>query len=96
MMEGNYLKFIQERQKDPAYSGKKVIVEYVLSKNLIAYRVTDEGKGFDHKTMAIGAGQKASEEMLTHGRGLLLIQEAFDEVKFNDIGNQILAIKHLK
>ncbi len=90
LMGDNYMMFIQERQKDPRYSGKRVIIDYSLKEDKVIYRITDEGEGFDHK----GMSDLPENEALPHGRGLMMTRNEFDIVQFNDKGNQILLIKY--
>jgi two-component system, sensor histidine kinase LadS len=94
MIENTYLQFIKDRQMDPRFSGKKVKIEYFLSKSMTAYRITDEGKGFDHRKVLSMSPDDLNKELITHGRGLIITQEAFDMVTFNESGNQVLLIKY--
>jgi two-component sensor histidine kinase len=45
----DYLEFLLERQKQPEYRTRKVQVEYDIRAARIVFRITDDGKGFDHK-----------------------------------------------
>ncbi len=94
MSEGNYFKFVQERQKDPYYKGKKIKVEYSLSRDRIGIRITDEGKGFNHARLMKTSMEKLNSEGVAHGRGLALTLATFDLVKFNSPGNQVTLIKY--
>lgn len=46
---GDYLQFLIERQKEPKYTYKFVTIEFTVGPELISFRITDEGNGFDHK-----------------------------------------------
>lgn len=94
MSEGNYFRFVQERQKDPYYKSKKVKVEYSLSRDRIGVRITDEGKGFNHARLQKNSMEKLNSEGITHGRGLTLTLATFDLVKFNSTGNQVTLVKY--
>nr|WP_246048835.1 ATP-binding protein [Leptospira sarikeiensis] len=94
MAEGNYFRFVQERQKDPYYKSKKVKVEYSLSRDRLGVRITDEGKGFNHARLLKSSMEKLNSEGITHGRGLTLTLSTFDLVKFNSTGNQVTLIKY--
>ncbi|MBN2160947.1 MAG: ATP-binding protein [Spirochaetes bacterium] len=93
-MNGNYFDLIKKRQADPVFRDKKVRVDYLLSEERVVYTITDEGEGFDYSAMlAADSGDPARLE-LEHGRGLIFARSAFDEVRFNDKGNQIILVKY--
>lgn len=94
MSDGSYFKFVQERQKDPYYKGKKVRVEYSLSRDRLGVRITDEGKGFNHARLMKNSMDRLNSEGLAHGRGLTLTLSTFDLVKFNSPGNQVTLVKY--
>jgi len=95
LQNGDYLTYIIEKQKQPQYKDKKVTIEYSITPEQLAVKVSDEGKGFDYKRITQKT-QEANENMLGHGRGIGLILRLFDEVKYNSIGNQVLLIKKLQ
>ncbi|MCP4136229.1 MAG: PAS domain-containing protein [bacterium] len=92
--KGNYLVFLRELQEDVRFRKRKIFVEYTVNANRVAYRVTDEGKGFDHEHYLKLNFEQANEEFLPHGRGLLLVLDIFDVIRFNEKGNQILLVKY--
>ena len=94
MIENTYLEFVKDRQMDPKFSGKKVKIEYSLTTSMAAYRITDEGKGFDHEKILSMSPDDLNKEFIAHGRGLLITREAFDVVRFNESGNQVVLIKY--
>ena len=68
-------------------SGKSVEVKVVVTSKMVAVHVSDEGDGFNpdeipNPTLPDGLDQ-------TSGRGLFLIREMVDEVRFNEKGNSI-------
>ena len=93
-LSGGYFDLVKKRQKDPAFRERKVHVECSLEPKRVMYSVTDEGGGFDHRAMFNMDSESVENSMLMHGRGLLLIRHAFDEVKFNERGNRIEMIKY--
>ncbi|MGL4368189.1 MAG: ATP-binding protein, partial [Spirochaetota bacterium] len=95
MMQDHYFEFIKERQNDPAYRDRRVEVDFLINESKIVCRITDEGKGFDHRKMMADRAAKANDEMLSHGRGLQMADNFFDKISFNEKGNQILVVKHL-
>jgi len=89
-----YFSFINERQLDPEKKNKKVNIEYSLDERRVAYIITDEGMGFDHKQVIQNSADKANEAMLSHGRGIAMAANVFDRVIYNDNGNQVMLIKY--
>lgn len=51
--------------------------------------VTDGGRGFDHALHAGAAGARPG------GLGLFLLRRAFDEVGWNEVGNEVRLVKRL-
>lgn len=95
LMEGNYLEFLQKRQEDPRYRHKKVKIEYSFSSEYVAYRITDEGRGFDHKKHMEKSLDAMNEAHVQHGRGILMTKSVFDRIEYNEKGNQVSLIKFL-
>ncbi|MDF3821036.1 7TM diverse intracellular signaling domain-containing protein [Leptospira sp. 96542] len=95
LVDGNYLDFLQKRQEDPRYSQKRVKIEYSFNSEFVAYRVTDEGKGFDHKKYMEKSIDQMNENHEEHGRGILMTKSIFDRIEYNDKGNQVSLIKYL-
>jgi serine/threonine-protein kinase RsbW len=64
---------------------KRVRVEVELSRDEVALQVSDEGKGFDPAQVP----DPTLPENLdgTGGRGIFLIRELMDEVRYNEPGN---------
>ncbi len=92
MRAGRYFELLRERRADPRFRSRKVAVEYSISSSRAAFRVTDEGSGFDYKGF-IGGGDVPSGDLLEHGRGLFITMRAFDKVSFNERGNQVTLVK---
>ncbi|TGL21098.1 PAS domain S-box protein [Leptospira yanagawae] len=95
LLEGNYLEFLQKRQEDPRYRQKKVKIEYSFSHEFVAYRITDEGRGFDHKKHMEKSIDAINEAHVQHGRGILMTKSVFDRIEYNEKGNQVSLIKFL-
>jgi serine/threonine-protein kinase RsbW len=76
--------------RDPS---KRVHVEVFLGEGFVTARVTDEGAGFDPGGVPDPtAPSNLSKES---GRGLFLMRELMDEVRFNARGNSVTLILHL-
>lgn len=76
--------------EDPS---KRVHVEVFLEQGTVTARVTDEGAGFDpggvpDPTVPLNVCRE-------RGRGLFLMRELMDEVRFNARGNSVTLTLHL-
>jgi len=71
-------------------SRKRVRIEVIVGEHEIKARITDEGTGFDPE----GIPDPTSPDHLEKcsGRGLFLMRELMDEVRFNESGNQITLV----
>ena len=58
------------------------------------FTITDEGSGFDYAALVNPTTEGFIDK--PHGRGIFLIRQIFDEVKFNDSGNSISLVLHKK
>ncbi|MCB1167117.1 MAG: ATP-binding protein, partial [Leptospiraceae bacterium] len=91
--EGNYIEFFKQRQRDERYRDKKVKIDYVLNPAYVAFRITDQGEGFDHKSQLEAGAKKANLQGLGHGRGIQIARIEFDSIRYNRKGNQVTLIK---
>lgn len=90
MSQDMYLDLLQERARNPAYGSKVVWVEYELDAQKVRYRITDQGRGFDHKSFT---KQQMPDVRRPHGRGILITSECFDSVTYNETGNSVELIR---
>ncbi len=95
IMNDRYFEFINERQSHPDHRDKRVRIEYLISASRAIYKITDQGKGFNHKKFLSGLSDDPAELMLAHGRGISMVKSIFDEVRYNSKGNQVLLVKHI-
>ncbi len=95
IMEDRYFEFINERQSCPDYRDRRVRIEYMVSPERAVYKITDQGKGFNHRKYLAGIGSDSDGIGLTHGRGIAMVKSIFDEVKYNSKGNQVFLVKYL-
>ena len=71
-----------------------VSISYSIGSDRIEITVQDRGKGFNHTDLP---DPTSNDNILRQGgRGLFLIRNLMDEVKFNDSGNEIKMVKFLK
>jgi PAS domain S-box-containing protein len=95
-LEGTYFDLVKERQFDSIFKKKKVYIEYSLNEQRAMYKISDEGAGFNYASMMKVNPGNEDDVVLPHGRGLILIRYAFDIVKFNKKGNQIVLVKNFR
>ena len=70
-----------------------VVISYSFSGGKLEITVRDQGKGFDYRAMP---DPRSGANILKHsGRGIFLIKNLMDEVKYNDSGNEIKMIKFI-
>lgn len=89
----DYLAFLIERQKLPAYAGRNVTVEYHIGPRQAAFRISDEGRGFDHRKF--NSLSARSDNELAHGRGIRMTLRVFDRVRYNTRGNRVTLVKKI-
>lgn len=70
----------------------RLVVEY--NQDAVRLTVEDQGSGFDPKKLADCTS--GSNRLKGGGRGVYLIRQLMDEVRYNEIGNRILMVKSLK
>ena len=71
-------------------ASKRVVVRALFGRNTAQVEVIDEGCGFDHLCQPDPTMPFAL--MQPRGRGLFLIRQLVDEVRFNVLGNSICLI----
>ena len=76
--------------RDPS---KNVVVEVVLRDGMLRAKVRDQGRGFDPTAVP----DPTLPENLTRpcGRGLFLMRELLDEVRYNEQGNEVTLVLRL-
>jgi len=95
MQNDEYFDYMTRKINEKDNKDKKIKVEFMVNSERIVIKISDHGKGFDHKKYLSKSTEQTTEEsLLQHGRGILLAQQIFDEIKYNDKGNQVLCIKY--
>jgi len=89
--DGDFYKHAATRRAEPLYGDRHVDVTARMSHEEAAYVIRDEGEGFD-PDLVPDPRDPCNLQRCT-GRGLLLIRTFMDEVRFNDVGNQITMVK---
>ncbi len=78
-----------DKATEQPWASRKVVVEsnHDSSTGWITYRITDEGKGFDWRKMPDPLDPEGMQAR--HGRGVLMARHSFDELEYNEKGNQV-------
>ncbi len=69
---------------------KRVGVRILFGRNVVEMEVTDEGCGYDFRH--VPDPTLPANRMRPYGRGLFLIRQLVDEVRFNEAGNSICMV----
>ncbi len=93
-LEGRYREFLKERQEDERYRDRTVQIDYLLEPGRVVYLIEDQGAGFDHKKLREKKAEDVNQEALQHGRGIMMTEQAFDEIKYNNKGNAVRLTKN--
>ena len=87
----SFTELAQQRRREAAFADRRVHVTACETRTEATYVIRDEGRGFDPAAL----GDPTSPQNLDrpNGRGLFLIRTFMDEVRHNDVGNEITLIK---
>ena len=82
---------IHGNEKDPA---KRVFVQALIEPERVVLQIADEGIGFDYQKLADPTKKENLHKQ--SGRGIFFVRYFMDEVKFNQVGNEITMVKYVK
>ncbi|HAE40213.1 MAG TPA: hypothetical protein DCG57_16505 [Candidatus Riflebacteria bacterium] len=85
--------FLQQRYQNPLYASREVCLEFQLGKECCEWLITDQGPGFDWKS--IPDPDDPENILSSHGRGVMLATMQFDEITYIGKGNQVRLVKKL-
>lgn len=93
--ESGYLfDFINDKQKIQKYQNKKVLIDYYYDNEKVVYRITDMGNGFDYESTLRDIENGDYRQAWVKQSGILMAISAFDNVEYNETGNQVLLTKN--
>ncbi len=92
-IKSDYLEFLMRRQKLPQYASRTVTVDYHIGPNKATFRISDQGKGFDHRSIITNALGSDKTLDLSHGRGIKMSLRIFDRIRYNTKGNRVTVLK---
>lgn len=88
---GTLLSLYTKRQSAPALEERKVTVDFRLDHSGCEWMISDEGKGFDWKSVQNPVDQ--ANLLQLHGRGIFITRFQFDELEYSGKGNVVRAKK---
>ncbi|HOO45193.1 MAG TPA: ATP-binding protein [Deltaproteobacteria bacterium] len=86
--KGVYNELLNERKSDPAYAGRVVTMDISMDREKIVYTISDQGSGFDHKTMF----NTDPHAHIGSGLGMFIARSFFSEVIYEGSGNTVRLI----
>ncbi len=92
LRQGHRSEFVEQRRIQTPYCKRLVHVHVSITTDTAKFVVRDEGKGFDTTTVPEAHDPEAVNRPT--GRGLVLIKNFMDEVRFNETGNEMTMIMH--
>lgn len=90
-MDGAYVSLLKRRLAEQPYCGRTVNVDSFFNVEEVRVVITDQGPGFDPRSVPDPTDPANLEK--PHGRGLMLMKSFMDEVRYNDRGNQVTLSK---
>ena len=90
---GNYSDLLDARLQDEKLGSRRIEVFYRLWPEGVEFTIRDQGHGFDWR----GAMDAIyADGIVRHpGRGIILTSYFVDEIKYNDIGNEVRLLKRI-
>lgn len=86
-----YYSLAEERRRLAPFKQRTIEVTASISRTEAVYVIRDQGPGFDPSSLPDPTDPANLEKV--SGRGLLLIRTFMDEVRHNDLGNEITMVK---
>jgi len=87
-----YYKLLHKKAEQPVFQGRKVLVKYIITPHKALIKITDDGKGFDHKKI-LSKIRNNDAKFLENHHGIYLALAVFDRVVYNEVGNQVTLVK---
>ena len=91
LLEDRIGELYKSKREDPDIIDKKVVVKYKQSEKFCEWIITDDGKGFDWKSVPNPVDIQLSR---INGRGILLSKLQFDEMEYLGKGNSVRIKKY--
>ena len=91
MAQDRYDEVIQQRRSEVHFRDRRVTIRAIYDKRqqVLTYRITDEGKGFNWKSR-MKSGLDVCPTGDASGRGIFLAHSFFPDITYNDKGNEVM------
>ncbi len=91
MAKDQYDELISRRRQDARFRDRKVTIRAIYDKRqqALTYRIADEGKGFNWKTL-VSSRHDVCPTGDASGRGVFLTRSFFPDIIYNDRGNEVM------
>ena len=87
---GSFGELLRAKLEEGGNAQKEIVVESRLDAEGLEVRICDQGAGFDWRALP----ELSAETLLKYnGRGIFLTKIYFDEVSYNDAGNEVILTK---
>jgi DNA-binding response OmpR family regulator len=91
LKKGNFGNLIKQKLRNTENSQKRIYISSHLTQKEFSITIKDQGRGFDWMNLPSLSSRSLHSY---NGRGILLTKIFFDEVIYNDIGNQVTLKKY--
>ncbi len=91
LRRGEKVEVVKDPRSEPPYRDRRIFVNIRLSPCEVRFVVRDEGPGFDVTAVPDSRDPAALEP--GRGRGLAIMRNFMDEVRFNAAGNEVTMVK---
>jgi len=91
IQEGRLAELIADKGRESNAAGRAVRITSCLSPEMFEITIRDDGSGFDWRTLP---AVEPENLLAFNGRGIFLTKIYFDEVIYNDSGNEVTLRKH--
>ncbi len=89
--EGKWGAILESRLNSDNNRNKLIKIKSILKKDTFTVKISDEGSGFDWRSLP----DVSADNLLSYnGRGIFLTKIYYDEVKYNNIGNEVTLVKY--
>ena len=92
--DASFYELVEQRCHQQPYRDRRVCLDVSLSHDQAVFVVRDDGPGFD--VASVADPTKVENLEREFGRGMLLMRKFMDEVKYNDVGNEVRMVKRGK
>jgi anti-sigma regulatory factor (Ser/Thr protein kinase) len=81
----------EQRRQQPPFCDRRIRVHATIGRQAAAFVIRDDGRGFDPNRLPDPTDERNLERIC--GRGVFLMRSLMDEVRFNEIGNEVTLVR---